>query len=457
MGKGFVFIDGTKSDRSTKRAARSHAMREKNVGKTHHRGLKPAQGKPVLSTLQGHDGRRGNSSSSHRFPDKSDPLLLSRTLPPLLSMEFAPWSLEVVKTYFTSVLMAVYPSKLCLSLERIKSYWIRMMFLDQTSYHCSLALMSILNSFVFGREPVSWEATYHLGQAVALVNEKLDTPDALSNSSLAVVNFLVIRDIFKEDEASAKIHLRGLQKMLELRGGLCMVEDRTLALKIAKTDIDFALHYGTSVVSFRDRMPQAANKLGMPTCSLVGGSSAFSTPCLAEASPDLKEMIHDVNCLAFWFNNDDTCAADPDDLQEIIVSVGYRLVQFDSLGSPPMEGYSNSVYHIGLIAFLTTLFLQTGGKRFLKYYLVARRLRDIVNRGEHEPDKRPLLWLLFMGGISVLEESDRPWLLQRIKETTQLLAIESWTHMQSILCRFPWIHHMHTEPSRHLWELAVLI
>lgn len=94
--------------------------------------------------------------------------------------------------------------------------------------------MSILNAFVFGKEPVSWEATYHLGQAVALVNEKLDTPDALSNSNLAVVNFLVIRDLFKEDEAGAKIHLRGLHKMLELRGGLCMVEDRTLALKLAK-------------------------------------------------------------------------------------------------------------------------------------------------------------------------------------------------------------------------------
>uniref|UniRef100_A0A8H7K7V7 Transcription factor domain-containing protein n=1 Tax=Bionectria ochroleuca TaxID=29856 RepID=A0A8H7K7V7_BIOOC len=457
MGKGFIFIDGTKSDRSTKRAARSHAMREKNIGKTHHRGLKPARGKNDLSTSQRNDGRRDIALSSHRFLDISDSILLCRPLPPLLSMEFAPWSLEVVKTYFTSVIMAVYPSKLCLSLDRIKSYWIRTIFLDQTSYHCSLALMSILNSFVFGREPVSWEATYHLGQAVALVNEKLDTLDALSNSNLAVVNFLVIRDIFKEDEAGAKIHLRGLQKMLELRGGLCTVEDRTLALKIAKTDIDFALHYGTPVGFFRDRMPQAAKELGMPTYSLVGGSSVFSTLCSAEASPDLWKIFQDVNGLACWFNNDVTCDADPDDLQEIIVSVGYRLVRFCSLGSPPTEANLNSAYHIGLVAFLTTLFLKTGGRRFLKYHLVARRLRDIVNRGQHESDKRPLLWLLFMGGISVLEESDQPWLLQRIKENTQLLAIESWTHMQCILCCFPWIHHLHTKPSRHLWELAVLI
>ncbi|CAH0004411.1 unnamed protein product [Clonostachys byssicola] len=451
MGKGFIFIDGTKSDISTKRAARSHAMREKNIGKTHHRGLKPARGKTGLSTSQENGGRRDNALSSHGCLDMTDSMLICRSLPPLLSMDVTPWSLEVAKTYFTSVIMAVYPSKLCLSLDRIKLYWVRMMFLDQTSYHCSLALMSILNAFVFGREPVSWEATYHLGQAVALVNEKLDTADALSNSNLAVVNFLVIRDIFKEDEASARIHLRGLQKMLELRGGLCTIEDRTLALKIAKTDIDFALHYGTSVVLFRDRRAQAAKEFG-----LVGEGSIFSKPCLAEARPDLQKIIQDVNSLACWFNNDDSFDADPDDLQEIIVSVGYRLVLFCSLGSPPMEGFLNSVYHIGLVAFLTTLFLQTGGRRFLKYRLVARRLRDIVNRGQHEPDKRPLLWLLFMGGISVLEESDQPWLLQRIKEITQLLAVDSWAHMQSILCCFPWIHHMHTEPSRHLWEIAVL-
>lgn len=151
MGKGFIFIDSTKSNRSTKRAARSHAMREKNIGKTHHRGLKPARGRTGLSASQGNDGRRDIALSSHRLLNISDSILLCRSLPPLLSMELAPWSLEVVKTCqcftpyyskereslqvnadFTSVIMAVYPLKLCLSLDRIKSYWIRTMFLDQT-------------------------------------------------------------------------------------------------------------------------------------------------------------------------------------------------------------------------------------------------------------------------------------------------------------------------------------
>jgi hypothetical protein len=45
----FAFIDGTKKDKSTRRLARSHAMRGKNVGKTHPRRPRPAMGEPYTS------------------------------------------------------------------------------------------------------------------------------------------------------------------------------------------------------------------------------------------------------------------------------------------------------------------------------------------------------------------------------------------------------------------------
>lgn len=37
MNKDFKFVDGTKTDKSTRRAALSHAMKGKNIGKTHQR------------------------------------------------------------------------------------------------------------------------------------------------------------------------------------------------------------------------------------------------------------------------------------------------------------------------------------------------------------------------------------------------------------------------------------
>lgn len=95
--------------------------------------------------------------------------------------------------------------------------------------------MATLNGFVFGTQATPSEAIYHLGRAVSLVNERLGTTEALSNSNLSVVNFLIVREIHRGDQESANIHMQGLSKMIELRGGISqLAEDRTLTLKICK-------------------------------------------------------------------------------------------------------------------------------------------------------------------------------------------------------------------------------
>ena len=95
--------------------------------------------------------------------------------------------------------------------------------------------MATLKEFVFGSEAVSLEAIYHLRKAVGLVNQKLGTSEALSNSSISVVNFMIVQGMYKEEHPSAEIHSNGLQKMIELRGGLSRLgEDPTLLLKICK-------------------------------------------------------------------------------------------------------------------------------------------------------------------------------------------------------------------------------
>lgn len=95
--------------------------------------------------------------------------------------------------------------------------------------------MATLNGFVFSNEAMSLEAIYHLGMAVRLVNQKLDTSEALSNSSISVVNFLLIREMYRGEHSSAMIHRNGLRKMIELRGGLAQLEeDHMLILKICK-------------------------------------------------------------------------------------------------------------------------------------------------------------------------------------------------------------------------------
>jgi hypothetical protein len=94
--------------------------------------------------------------------------------------------------------------------------------------------MATLNDFFCDSNALSSKAAYHLGQAVSLVNQKLDTEEALSISNLSVVNFLIVQEILREAQPKAEIHLDGLKRMLDLRGGLSHLEDSVLALKICK-------------------------------------------------------------------------------------------------------------------------------------------------------------------------------------------------------------------------------
>ncbi|KAH8880878.1 hypothetical protein GQ53DRAFT_521227 [Thozetella sp. PMI_491] len=461
MGKGFEFVDGTKTDRSTRRAARSHAMKGKNVGKRHQRGSKLDRSQPPdcrkSTILQVPCGPKDCAIRATRpaygsFGPASRPLLGPSLALPLL-LETTPHGLDIIKNYFTSVIEAVYPPVLGLPVAQIKSYWIQMLFLDRTSFHCSLALMATLNAFVFAREDVPLEAIHHLGEAVNLVNQQLNTTEALSDSSISVVNFLIILEMFRGEHLSAQVHVQGLRKMVSLRGGLSRPEiDPTLAMKICKTDIDYAFHYGTPSSFYRDRMAQAAHSMGLSDLT-VDLHSVHCRPGPGRIDDSLMRILLDVYQVSHWVNQHySSLQTGTDVVQEVIVSVGYRLVRFHELGGPQLEGKLEACYHVGLVAFLTTMFLQTGGRRFLRYRLVRRCLRTAVERGLDEEDSDSMLWLLFIGGLSVLEETDDAWLLPRISQVVQHLGIKSWLQLHEFLTRFPWISPIHDEAGKVLWN-----
>lgn len=103
------------------------------------------------------------------------------------------------------------------------------------AYHCSLAVMAAMNDFFYGREVASPKAMAHLGQAISLVKQSLETAEALSNSNISVVNFLIVQGLVREERTMAEVHLKGLQRMIGLRGGLSQLEeDSMLVLKLCK-------------------------------------------------------------------------------------------------------------------------------------------------------------------------------------------------------------------------------
>jgi hypothetical protein len=175
---------------------------------------------------------------------------------------------------------------------------------------------------------------------------------------------------------------------------------------------------------------------------------------LEAMDPFLRQILLDVTNIVRLFNmNHNGLRVSPNVLQEIIISVGYRLVRFSTLSGPQPRGELDSACHIGLTSFLTTLFIQAG-RKFMKYSLVARRLVEVIDKGSYGGDNDLALWLLFIGGISVLRGMDQMWLLSKIRQSSNALKIKDWDGLHQYLVLFPWICCVHDEPAKALWYSA---
>jgi hypothetical protein len=98
-----------------------------------------------------------------------------------------------------------------------------------------MALMGTLNRYFFGRDVVNSDILSHLTRAVVLVNQSLDTHEATCDANIYVVNFMIVHELLIGAKDRALVHLRGLQKMIELRGGIVGLEPNLkLLAKVCK-------------------------------------------------------------------------------------------------------------------------------------------------------------------------------------------------------------------------------
>lgn len=87
-------------------------------------------------------------------------------------------------------------------------------------FHCTLASSATMVNFYLKRKEEPVAAIHHLSEAFHLVNKRLSGPEALSENTIAVVICLGILEMLKGNLERRRLHLNGLQRMLQMRGGL---------------------------------------------------------------------------------------------------------------------------------------------------------------------------------------------------------------------------------------------
>lgn len=113
------------------------------------------------------------------------------------------------------------------------------MLADHDTYYCNLDMMRACNEIFLRDGDSSACALYHLSRTFAHVKRRLESEDALSDSTIAIVMSLVSQEQIRQQHAAAQIHTQGLIKLIELRGGLDQLGGNIgLVLKICKSVYD---------------------------------------------------------------------------------------------------------------------------------------------------------------------------------------------------------------------------
>jgi len=344
--------------------------------------------------------------------------------------------------------------------------------------------LAISASYVdfFERKPrISSKTLYHISQAYALVNLKLSGPESVSDSAIAAVVTLAIYQQIHHLHSIGLIHLNGLYRMIQLRGGIArlMKENRALALKllryvhvlasaapffffslaffevesltITRLDVELALQTGLPTL-FRSDAVAPANG--------VSGESRVIKEQLPSTASRLSRIMLSVVSFAGLLNGGERegrTKLDPLSYTEMLVSLLYRLIEVAPLGQlrSMSGGLYDDVAHLAMLAFVTTLLPKYA--RDDSSHLLSDRLESAIqdlhftSADTQDSGFSLLLWTLFIGGVSFLKRKDHRWL---ILETCERLDLHDWPAVLRQLCGFPWIHTLHDVPGRCLWEDA---
>jgi len=96
---------------------------------------------------------------------------------------------------------------------------------------------------------------------------------------------------------------------------------------------------------------------------------------------------------------------------------------------------------------------------------IFRSLTEQLKRALEATDMRffwtplsdTLLWILFLGAHISLGQKQRPWFVMQIARGAQILHLQDWTEVRSLLYRFFYLDRVYLTSYKTIWEEAMLL
>ncbi len=219
----------------------------------------------------------------------------------------------------------------------------------------------------------------------------------------------------------------------------------------------FTLEYGEAPRFYRDRMSRAQSVFKSKSTAL-DLDAALASVQHHYLDPSLLGVLVDVMSLTSLFNHcQHSLEVDLTSFQEVLVSIFYRLLAFDSVQHRQRVPTVETVYQVGLIIF--TMTLQVCGRRtIMKLESITKRLRDTIKTVSLQDEGNLVLWLVMVGGIFMTDDAgtadgtDGEWLTAKIRRMVWAMKLRGWEDARLRVAKYPWIGRLHDRKGRMVWD-----
>uniref|UniRef100_A0A8H7K3R3 Transcription factor domain-containing protein n=1 Tax=Bionectria ochroleuca TaxID=29856 RepID=A0A8H7K3R3_BIOOC len=370
-----------------------------------------------------------------------------------------PRSLHSVVKFFSLVSLEMYPKGLSIDLDDGKNdvYWIGTAFHDQVYLHAILALTGVFFD-THQVESHTPEPYKHSIKALQLLQDRLfvmKESECFSDATIMAIFALASTADIADDLPTVERHLRGLKRIIDIRGGMGSLRTNTPDLlgKICRLDLSLAVQTWRPPVFFNEltswdpylvisRTPQDAD------------DETISWWITDNLEPRLRTIWEDLRQFRRMsiFANEANHKIPKDTFSELMVSLLYRLVNLSyDLDSP------NEVVRLGMLGYVTSIFLRWG--KTAEFHHLRRMLGGTlkaIHPGISDIPTPAILWLLITWHLLRPLEQEVGMLDGLLKSMSRNDTPLIWSEVQGLLRSSVWISHMHDVEGEAVYRRAIL-
>ncbi|KAH7146898.1 hypothetical protein B0J13DRAFT_500784 [Dactylonectria estremocensis] len=287
---------------------------------------------------------------------------------------------------------------------------------------------------------------FHAYRMIHELNKQLSDPNAaLTDSTTIVVMALALIAESFGDVESAHMHVMGLKKIVDLRGGIeSFASHPLLQSKLHRICTGANLAFHQDAASFDSAFDSSSELARLKPSDASCFSRSRSVVRTLERR--LYAILKDVQDLSQLINDshDSGHKIREMSLEDLITYIQSRLLM------PEFE--DNDIFpellRLSLLAFLTTIFWGFPGVKF-EYPRLANQLRQacIAFTPSTAGESYLFAWALMVGATSVFRGPDQTWLLQRLRPLIRDSLGRTWFEVKNNLRQVMWIDSIHDGPG----------